>query len=368
MAFKRLIKALTEAPVLATPNYDLPFKIECDASDFACGAVLSQIQDGQERVIAYMSQKCIASQRKYHVTEKECLAVILGIEKFRPYIEGSHFTVITDHYSLLWLKNLKDPSGRLARWSLRLQAYDFDILHRKGKEHIVPDALSRAVSAIDIQKFKATNDPWYQKLREQIEQNTQLHDDLRLVDDVVYKRFKTNDIGDMEWRACVPKDWRESVIKSNHDEVSSGHFGMFKTLSKIKRYYYWPKMKDSVTEYVRKCEVCRLTKPLNIQTQPPMGNFRDPKAIFRHISTDIVGPIVMSHRNKRFLLVAVCSLSKYVVLKSVTYATAKAVIEFLRDEVFLKFATPKIILSDNGKQYKPKEYEKFLSESTSEPN
>lgn len=121
-------------------------------------------------------------------------------------------------------------------------------------------------------------------------------------------------------------------------------------------------MKDSVTEYVRKCEVCRLTKPPNIQTQPPMGNFRDPKAIFRHISTDIVGPIVMSHRNKRFLLVAVCSLSKYVVLKSVTYATAKAVVEFLRDEVFLKFATPKIVLSDNGKQYKSKEYEKFLSE------
>ncbi|RYE19449.1 MAG: hypothetical protein EOP45_12640 [Sphingobacteriaceae bacterium] len=113
LAFKNLIKALTEAPVLATPDYDLPFKIECDASDFACGAVLSQVQDGEERVIAYMSQKFIASQRKYHVTEKECLAVILGIEKFRPYIEGSHFTVITDHYSLLWLRNLKDPSGRL---------------------------------------------------------------------------------------------------------------------------------------------------------------------------------------------------------------------------------------------------------------
>lgn len=123
-----MIKALIEAPVLATPDYDLPYKIECDASDFTCGAVLLQIQDGQERVIAYMSQKFIASQRKYHVTEDECPAVILGIEKFRTYIEGSAFQVI-HHHSLLWLENLKDPSRRLARWSLRLQAYDFEIIY-----------------------------------------------------------------------------------------------------------------------------------------------------------------------------------------------------------------------------------------------
>lgn len=362
LAFKKLIKALTEAPVLATPNYDLPFKIECDASDFACGAVLSQVQDGGERVIAYMSQKFIASQRKYHVTEKECLAVIMGIEKFRPYIEGSHFTVITDHYSLLWLRNLKDPNGRLARWSLRLQGYDFDIIHRKGKDHVVPDALSRMVSSVEIRQFKDSPDVWYRKLHENVMNETQLHDDLRLVNDVVYKKFKVNDVGDMEWRVCVPSECRSAVIKANHDDLTSGHFGVFKTYAKIKRYYFWPGMKESIADYIRNCGVCRLAKPPNSTTQPPMGSFKDPKTIFRHISTDIVGPTVLSKRNKRFLLVAVCSFSKYVIVKPVTNATAKDVVEFLRDDVFMKFAVPKIILSDNGKQYKSKEYERFLNE------
>lgn len=122
-AFRKLITALTSAPVLAAPNHDLPFKLQCDASKNACGAVLLQKHDDEEHVIAYMSQKLSAAQRKYHVTELECLSVILAIEKF----EGSCFKVITDHHSLLWLKNLKDPSGRLARWALRLQAYDFTL-------------------------------------------------------------------------------------------------------------------------------------------------------------------------------------------------------------------------------------------------
>lgn len=113
-AMNRLIIALTTAPVLANPDYSLPFEIQADASKRACGAVLVQYQDGQEKVIAYMSQKFSATQQKYHVTELECLAVILAIEKFRPYIEGSSFRVVTDHHSLLWLKNLKDPNGRLA--------------------------------------------------------------------------------------------------------------------------------------------------------------------------------------------------------------------------------------------------------------
>lgn len=366
-AFKSLIKALTEAPVLATPDYNLPFKIECDASDFACGAVLSQVQDGCERVIAYMSQKFIASQRKYHVTEKECLAVILGIEKFRPYIEGSHFQVITDHHSLLWLQNLKDPSGRLARWSLRLQSYDFEIIHRKGRDHIVPDALSRAIASIDIQKFKSTKDAWYLNIKKNFIDNSQLHDDLKIEDDVLYKKFRSKGVSDCEWKVCVPKENREEVIKSNHDEAKSGHFGLFKTLNKIRRFYYWPNMKESVAEYIKNCHICRVVKPVNFQTKPPMGNFSDPESIFRVVATDIVGPLVMSKNKTRFILVAVCVMSKFVIIKTVTQATAKEVVKFLRDDVCLKFATPKIIISDNGVQYEASVYKEFLQENGIEP-
>lgn len=301
------------------------------------------------------------SQRKYHTTEKECLAVILGIENFRPYIEGSHFTVITDHHSLLWLKNLKDPSGRLARWCLRLQAYDFDMIHRKGKDHVMPDALSRSVMSIDIGKFAQTTDSWYQKMRTQVEENSQMHDNLRLKKGVIYKRCKVRSPTDLEWKACVPKDCREEVVKLSHDGVGSGHFGLFKTLNKIKRYYVWPKMNGTVANHLKKCEICRTIKPVNFQTKPPMGNYHDPKSIFRVVATDIVGPFPLSHGRSRFILVAICVMSKYVIMRSVTQATAKEVVSFLREDVFYKFATPQKLISDNGVQYKSKIFADFLA-------
>lgn len=82
-------------------------------------------------------------QRNYTVTEIECLAVVMAIAKFRPYIEGFKFRLFTDHASLKWLMAQKDLSGRLARWALKLQGYDFTIEHRRGKDNVVPDTLSR---------------------------------------------------------------------------------------------------------------------------------------------------------------------------------------------------------------------------------
>lgn len=123
-AFELLKTAMKNAPILATPQYEQPFIIECDSSDWCAGAVLMQYIDGQPKVISYFSAKYTPAQRKYSTTEKECLAVILSIEKFRPYIDMVKFSVITDHACLLWLANLKDPTGRLARWALRLQCYE----------------------------------------------------------------------------------------------------------------------------------------------------------------------------------------------------------------------------------------------------
>lgn len=134
-------RILISDPILANPNYDQPFVIQTDASNQGVGAVLLQGKDETERVISYFSRKLSATEQKYQTTERECLAVINAIEKFRPYIEGVRFTIITDHASLQWLQNLRDPAGRLGRWALRLQAYDYELLHRKGRLIVVPDAL-----------------------------------------------------------------------------------------------------------------------------------------------------------------------------------------------------------------------------------
>lgn len=151
-AFNTLKHCLTTAPVLRHPDFTKPFLIQCDASEYGIGAVLFQKnEDGLENPIAFYSQKLNSCQKNYSVTEKECLAAVLAVKRFRPCVELMNFTVITDHASLKWLMSLKDLSGRLARWSLQLQNFDFSIEHRKGSDNIVADTLSRmAVDCSEI--------------------------------------------------------------------------------------------------------------------------------------------------------------------------------------------------------------------------
>jgi hypothetical protein len=136
-AFSEVKNALINAPILSCPDFNHPFTLQCDACDIGIGAVLTQNFNGNERVIYYLSRALSLTERKYSTTEKECLSVIYAIKRLRCYLEGTRFTVITDHYSLLWLNNLKDPLGRLGRWVMRLQAFDFNIVHRKGKDNVI---------------------------------------------------------------------------------------------------------------------------------------------------------------------------------------------------------------------------------------
>ena len=144
-AFENLKNALTSAPILWSPNYSLPFHIQCDASTVGIGSVIFQLDTNQqERVVAYHSKKLNGAQKNYTITELECLAVVESIKKFRHFIEGTTFTVITDHWALKWLMSAKNLNGRLVRWALSLQPYSFSIEHRRGSKNVVPDALSRA--------------------------------------------------------------------------------------------------------------------------------------------------------------------------------------------------------------------------------
>ena len=136
--------ALLSAPILRRPDFSKPFQIICDASSIGVGAILEQLdEEGDPHPIYYWSHTLNPAERNYSTTERECLAVVLAIKQFRHYVGGSRFTVFTDHSALKHLQTAKDLSGRLQRWSLALQEYQFEIHYRKGMEQGSADGLSR---------------------------------------------------------------------------------------------------------------------------------------------------------------------------------------------------------------------------------
>ncbi|KAK1667158.1 hypothetical protein QYE76_055317 [Lolium multiflorum] len=142
-AFETLKKALTTAPIVEPPDWNLPFEIMCDASDFAVGAVLGQRVNKKLNVIHYASKTLDAAQRNYATTEKELLAVVFACDKFRSYIVDSKVTIHTDHAAIRYLMTKKDAKPRLIRWVLLLQEFDLHIVDRKGADNPVADNLSR---------------------------------------------------------------------------------------------------------------------------------------------------------------------------------------------------------------------------------
>jgi hypothetical protein len=118
---------------------------------------------------------CYVSKKLHISTEKECLAVVYGIKAFRIYLYGTNFKVITDHSALAWLMKIKEPTGRLARWSIYLQAYSFEIVHRKGTRHTNVDALSRPVLSIEVQDYDEQKEDSNVKIKEIWEDDASIH-------------------------------------------------------------------------------------------------------------------------------------------------------------------------------------------------
>lgn len=144
-AFDSLKQSLTESSVMVYPDHSKKFILDTDASASGMGAVLSQEHNGQERVVAYASKTFSKSQRNYCATKRELLAVVTFVEHFKHFLYGVPFTIRTDHASLVWLVNFKNPEGMLARWITKLGQYNFTIQHRVGSKHCNADSLSRKI-------------------------------------------------------------------------------------------------------------------------------------------------------------------------------------------------------------------------------
>lgn len=355
-SLQRIKNALVSAPILICPDFSRPFKVQTDASAFGIAGILSQDFEDGEHIICYVSRSLTRQERNYSTVERECLAVLYVVEKLRPYLEGYKFTVITDHHSLIWLHKLKEPQGRLARWAVRLQQFDFDIIHRKGKDHIFPDMLSRSVPEINVVTLHQKTDLWYDKMKARVQESPLKYPQWRVTNGKLYKyvSLKYPDLREQGefWKEVIPKFERKRWISELHDSMLACHAGVYKTYERLKGRFYWPKMRADVLAYVRKCLVCLQQKPERKLPAGELGRHPEPKVPFQMISVDIFGPLPRSLRGFKYVYVVTDVLTKFSLFFPLRNATGAAITAVTEDHVFLMFGVPQYLICDNGGQFR----------------
>lgn len=274
-------------------------------------------------------------------------------KKFRIYIEGHDFTVVTDHASLKCLMRQKDLNGRLARWALKLQGYSFNIEHRSGKDNLVPDALSRNIDENYVTELSTDTLPAIDLESEAFESNE--YKTLR-------KKFESAQLPDYmvvdentQWKLIVPESLREDVIISNHNPPTTGHSGIAKTLNRIRRYFYWPGMVADVRKFVLDCEYCQTSKIPNQNLRPLMGQMS-----FQKLYVDLIGPFPRSKKGNIGIFIVLDHFSKFTFLKPLRKFCSRDIMKFMREDIFHCFGVPETLVSDNGSQFKSKEFNEFL--------
>ena len=252
--------SLIEAPILQSPNWDLPFEIMCNASGYAVGAVLGQRIEKKPTTIWYTSKTLAEAQMNYTTAEKELLAVVYALEKFRPYILGSKIVIYTDHAALKYLFSKKEAKSRLIRWVLLLQEFDLEIKDKKGNENSVVDHLSRLhISGTgDISDSfphkhllaLSSHAPWFAHIVNfpmigSIPDHWNRHREDKFFHELKYyfseEPLLFNVGFDQIIRRCVAEEEQGDILSMCHSSVCGGHFATRKTSDKIlQSSFYWP--------------------------------------------------------------------------------------------------------------------------------
>ena len=254
---------LAGAATLAYPDPEAVFEIHPDACGYGIGAVLLQQQDGTERPLAFASRLMSSSERNYSITEKECLALIWAIKKFRPYIFGCPLKIVTDHHALCWLQSKTDLAGRLARWSMVLTEYKYTITHKNGRLHNDADALSRYPVADghtpSPPRTEGEEPCWPVNTLSQTNRGTLVEGQQAewgyvfrnaengketanyVIDNGLVYRLQRSGDDDVEiaLRLCIPKCLRAEVLQACHDDTISGHLGVTRTYDRVTQRYFW---------------------------------------------------------------------------------------------------------------------------------
>ena len=393
-AFEKLKELLITRPILAFPNFELPFILETDASGVGLGAVLSQ-QQGSEptscRPIAYASRTLQKHERNYGISELEALAVVWATKHFHAYLYGHQCKVFTDHSALKSLLNTPHPSGKLARWGLALQELDLQIEYRPGKQNAVADALSRispnteatqdvkdtspdnpleptpqtdvTVAALQPISSVSEDSEWpelqaadgelagliaYLKTGKLPATDTEARQlvlmsaNYSLIDGVLYFNQP-----DGRLLLVVPKDKRQKLLQEAHGGILSGHLREMKTYSQLQKHYWWPGLRTDVRKWCQSCLVCA-SRHIGKAQKPPLSPI--PVAgPFDCLGVDII-QFPCSYDGNKYAIVFMDYLTKWPEVFPVPNQTAETIARALV-EVISRHGVPAKLLSDRGANF-----------------
>ncbi|CAF1502254.1 unnamed protein product [Adineta steineri] len=412
-AFETLKEKLTNAPIMSTPNFNQSFILELDACEYGLGAVLAQEYNKQKFVIAYASRTLSSAERNYGATEREALAIVWATQHFRPYLDGFKVLIRSDCKALQWLKNAKDISGRLARWAMKLSAFQIEsIQYRPGTANANADSLSRnPIATTSTNSMEGSmpevNESNEKAMRQEINninslnsyeistidtlinlwENTNILEDIKkeqqadsklnpivqqikanpspdfndkkqpfvLINDILYKiknsnRHYNQRILGNKHLLVIPKSMQHKLLQWAHDHPTAGHAGQQKTLFRLSTRVYWDSLRKDIYNYVAACNECQKFKYNNTPTATPI-QLHEVFEPWHTIGIDLMGPFPATSRQKRFLLVIVDYFTRWVEIFPMNLTTSSAIAEILINEVFSRYGLPKYILSDNGPQF-----------------
>ena len=371
-SFQTLKEALTHAPVLAFPDYTLPFVMYTDASALGLGAVLMQ-QDarGKNRAIAYASRTLNQAESNYSVTHQETLAIVWALKHFRDIILGYPITVFTDHAPVTDLFKGRNLTGRLARWYLTIQEFNPTFRFLPDRANRVADCLSRNVpiasvtaekhvidnfSFADLAEAQRKHDLW-QRVIYALESG----DDTNLPslpipfnqfflseEKVLCRYWPAKKSGVVQY--VVPECFVPAVLHLVHDAVLAGHPGKERTLTAARQTYFWPTMRTDIEAHVSKCLQCAQHKG-TVPRPAPILEYPPPARPWDVVSLDLL-QLPTSRQGSKYLLVCVDHLSRYVVLAPLRDKSAKTVAHALVSHLFCPHTAPKVLLSDNGAEFR----------------
>ena len=397
-AFQRIKFKLINPPVLAYPDFDRPFRLYTDASDFSVAFVLAQDgDDGKERYVAFGGQMLVNYQLRYTVTEKEMFGVYAGVKYFDHFLRHRPFEVITDHSALTsLLSKSKEPKGKFARWGSELLAYQFNIKHRPGKSIGCADGPSRieyteppVIADPNAPENPATpqintssTEPDLSQLKQQqadcpvigpfvtfLKDKKLPEDDLdaRLItttasdyyfdDDGLLRHITIDKSANCKFdQLVIPNAINFDLMKSYHD--ISGHFGPSKTYQTIRSKYFWPHMQLDIQHYCMTCHECQQQKTPSLSRKAKISVPDFPER-FSEITIDIMTQLKETSAGNKHILCIIDNCTRFTVLRAIKDCTAQTVAQEYYDNWITIFGPPVRVSSDGGPCFVSEIYSKL---------